>query len=177
MFNDKVSHLMIASGITLMAVLSSSVLADSLSMRDKRFIKNAAQSGHYEVQASQLATTKASSDEVKKYANHVIEDHNRAASELKALATKKGVEVPDKPSMLQTVSIKWLNTRSGKDFDETYAENIGVEAHKSAVEDFTEAAKNSDDAEVKAFAAKTLPVLKQHMDLAQALEKNTNKTN
>jgi putative membrane protein len=162
-------------GLASIAFISTSVLANDLSMSDKRFLKSAAQSGNYEIEGSKLAESKAKSPEVKSFAKHIIEDHTKAASELKALASKKGVELPAKPSLLQRTSLKLLGTHDGAKFDESYAENIGVDAHESAVEDFTEAANSADDADVKQFAAKTLPVLKKHLEMAKTLESKTDK--
>ncbi|MDI1309874.1 MAG: DUF4142 domain-containing protein [Methylotenera sp.] len=155
------------------ALFNTNVLADNVSGNDKSFMKNAAQSGHYEIEASKLALSRSSSQEVKDFAQHIIEDHQKAAKELQAIATKKGVELPTKPSLLQMTSIKMLQTHKGTDFDESYAEKVGVDAHKSAIDEFSKASEKSDDSEIKAFAAKTLPTLKKHLEMATVLEKKT----
>lgn len=157
------------------ALFNTTALADNVSGKDKNFMKNAAQSGHYEIEASKIALTRSGSQEVKDFAQHIIDDHQKAAKELQAIATKKGVELPTKPSLLQMTSIKMLQTHSGTEFDESYAEKVGVDAHKSAIDEFATASEKSDDSEVKAFAAKTLPALKKHLEMATVLEKKTDK--
>jgi putative membrane protein len=157
-----------------LAVVSGSALAE-VSLSDKYFLKSAAQSGAYEIEGSQLALNKAKSAEVKAFAKHMVEDHSKAAAELKALAGKKGVELPAKPSLLQRTSLKFLDTHKGASFDDSYAENVGVDAHESAVELFTEAADDADDADVKKFAQQTLPTLQKHLEMAKALKAKTDR--
>ena len=164
----------VALGLTGLS-FSAAVLAADVSMSDKRFMKNAAQAGMFEIEGSKLALSKAKSPEIKSFAENMIKDHTKASDELKALAAKKGVELPDKPSFLQRTSLKLMGTHDGAKFDESYAETIGVDAHESVIEDFTEAAKDADDADVKAFAGKTLPGLKQHYEMAKMLEKKVDK--
>jgi putative membrane protein len=161
--------------ILILAFFSGFAFAENVSLSDKHFMKAAAQAGAYEIEGSQLALNKAKNPEVKTFAKHIIEDHTKAAAELKALARKKGVELPAKPSLLQRTSLKLLDTHKGASFDDDYAENIGVDAHESAVELFSEAAQDGDDAEVKTFAQQTLPVLQKHLEMAKALKAKTDK--
>jgi hypothetical protein len=66
---------------------------------------------------------------------------------------------------------KYFHTNAGDDakFDERYARNFGVKAHESTIKLFQEAAQNAKDADVKAWAQKTLPSLQHHLEMAQAL--------
>ncbi len=166
-------HTPLITIFTSTLLCSSMVFAADVSLGDKQFLKNAAQSDLFEMEGSKLALKKSGNNEVKAFANHVVEDHTKASNELKALAAKKGVELPTKPSLLQRSSLKLLGMYKGSGFDDSYAENIGVDAHESAVEDFSEAAEDADDAEIKAFAQKTLPTLKQHLEMAKALKVKT----
>ena len=86
----------------------------SLSSDDKGFISQAAQNGHAEIDTSKLALEKASDPKVKEFAKMMIEDHTKANEELKALASSKGVEAPDDPSLLQRGKSKlMLSTADG----------------------------------------------------------------
>ena len=177
-FKPRVSHLShqaLVIGLSSLVFFSTTVLADGVSLSDKHFLKNAAQAGNYEIEGSKLAQSKSKNPEVKSFAKHIIDDHTKAAAELKALAAKKGVELPAKPSLLQMTSLKLLGTHDGTEFDESYAENIGVDAHESAVEDFSEAAEDDDDPDVKKFAQKTLPTLQKHLEMAKSLESKVDK--
>jgi putative membrane protein len=61
---------------------------------------------------------------------------------------------------------------SGADFAREYR-SIQVSAHKSAVSLFQRYADGGDDAKLKAWAAKTLPALQHHLEMAEALNKQT----
>src|SRR5690606_16921478 len=92
-----------------------------LSRADEGFISQAAQNGHAEVEASKMALEKASDPKVKEFAKHMVEDHTKANEELRSLASSKGVELPDGPSLLQKGKSKlMLSTADGEDFDRRY---------------------------------------------------------
>ncbi len=139
---------------------------------DSSFLKNAAEAGAAEINASKLALQKGSSAEVKAFAQKMVDDHTKADMELQSLAASKGVKLPTDASMVQKGKAKLLEQRDGTGFDHAYAENQ-VSAHKDTVKLFEKAAKDARDADVKAWAAKTLPTLQHHLQEAQALEKTT----
>jgi putative membrane protein len=115
---------------------------------------------------------KATDPKIKEFAKRMIEDHTKANEELKALASSKGVEVPDDPSLMQKGKTKlMLSTADGADFDRRYAESMGVTAHEDTIELFEKAAKSAQDPEIKAFAQKTLPKLQEHLKMAQEMVK------
>lgn len=140
-----------------------------LARSDVGFIKDAAKSGMAEVESSKLAVQKASDPAIKSFAQKMVDDHTKANEELKALAQSKGVELPDDPSMMQKGKMKALSTADGADFDRRYAESMGVKAHEDTVKLFQKAANDAKDPDVKAFAAKTLPTLQEHLKMARAL--------
>jgi putative membrane protein len=144
----------------------------SLSRDDSGFLSQAAQNGHAEVEASKLAMEKATDAKVKAFAKQMIDDHTKANKELETLASSKGVELPSGPSLVQQGKSKlMLSTADGADFDRRYAESMGVDAHKDTIELFQKAAQSAKDAEVKAFAQKTLPKLQEHLKMAEEMVK------
>jgi putative membrane protein len=157
------------------ATMAGSAVAADVSMSDARFLKKAAFAGHYEVEGSKLALKKSKNSEVQKFAKQMIEDHTKAAEELKALASQKKVEVATEPNFMQKGSLMLLDTHDGKDFDEEYAEHIGVDAHEATLELFEHAAKSADDADIKKFANKVLPTLTHHFEMAKALDNTVDK--
>ena len=99
-----------------------------------------------------------------------IEDHTKANQELETLASSKGVDLPDGPSLLQKGKSKlMLSTADGESFDRRYAESMGVEAHEDNIELFEKAVKEAEDPDVKAYAQKTLPKLQEHLEMARKL--------
>jgi putative membrane protein len=138
--------------------------------KDADFLKQAAQNGHAEIEASKLAQTKATQPDVKSFAGKMVADHQKAHQELAQLAQSKGVKLPDDPSLMQRGKLKLLSGADGEKFDKRYAESFGVKAHEDTVKMFKDAAANAKDADVKAFAQKTLPKLEEHLTMARSME-------
>jgi putative membrane protein len=129
------------------------------------FVDKAGRAGAFEVEASKLAQQKATSGDVKSFANRMVDDHTRAANELKQAAG--GLTVPAEPSADQRAKIDALKGKSGADFDRSYASEVGVAAHEEAVALFEDYARNGTDASLKAFADKTVPTLREHLAMAK----------
>jgi len=154
-----------------MASSGASTGKTRLAHGDSKFIENAAQGGHAEIEASKLAQQKSQNADVKAFAAKMIEDHGKVGSELDAMASRKGVTPPKEPSTMQKSEMKALSALSGAKFDKMYASRIGVAAHESTVKMFREASTNAKDPDVKAFAAKHLPELEGHLQMARDLKK------
>lgn len=142
-----------------------------LARADRTFLENAAQGGHAEVEGSKLAEQKASSADVKAFAARMIKDHTKVNEELAKLASGKGYTPPTEPSVVQRTEIKALSALDGERFDKMYASRIGVAAHENTVKLFREAAQRAQDPEIKAFAAKHVPDLEEHLKMARELNK------
>jgi putative membrane protein len=173
------NKIVLKCGTALAAVTLAfaAVAADSkLDRSDESFLRQAAENGHAEVEGSKVALKNGSDPKVKAFAQKMVDDHTKAGNELKALADTKGVKVPDEPSLAQKASIKVLASQDGAKFDKNYAESIGVKAHEDTVKLFKKAAADAKDADVKAFATKTLPALEHHLQMAKDLHATTEKT-
>jgi putative membrane protein len=144
-----------------------------LSGQDKSFMKDAAENNSTEIAGSQAALTQATSADVKTFAQQMIDDHGKTGTELKGLAEQKGVKVSDTPSTIQKAEIKMLSARKGASFDQHYADSIGVKAHQDTIKLFQKEVDKGTDADVKAWASKTLPALQHHLEMAQALKQKT----
>ncbi len=157
--------------LLLASALVSSIAVAAVEPKDMEFMNEAAIAGLFEIKASELAKTRATTPEAKNFANKMIKDHTTAANELKALAVKKGVKLPenlDKEHGEQLAKLE--GEKDGKAFNEQYAD-LMEDSHDDAVTLFETAAKSATDADVKAFAAKTLPILKMHSDHAETLDR------
>jgi len=130
-----------------------------MSQKDVNFIQKAAGAGAQEVANGQMAEKQAKSAEVKSMAARIVADHTRLNKELTALASRKGVT-------FNTSGVRAQNLGSGN-FDALYLKWL-EEVHRTDIADFERAAKSSDDSELKAWAAKALPTLKQHLAMAQS---------
>ena len=98
----------------------------------------------------------------------MVTDHTKAGDELKAIVSQKSMPVPDAPDQKHQKAIAKLQGKSGKDFDAAFKAQM-VADHKATIAVFEKEAKSGKDAELKAFAAKTLPDLKHHLSMAQEL--------
>jgi putative membrane protein len=155
------------------AALSLVVCTQAFARSDAAFMKQAAENGHAEVEASKLAQTKARRPEVKAFAEHMIADHTKVNDELKQIAAAKKVELPAEPSVMQKGKLKMINTGSDDKFDDRYEREFGVKAHEDTIKLFQTAANEAQDSDVKAFAQKTLPSLQSHLEMARKLAGNS----
>jgi putative membrane protein len=147
---------------------AATAASSKVSRGDRNFFMTAAEDGMTEVELGKLAQQKGSSEQVKSFGGQMVTDHGKAGDELKALAATKGVTLPSTPGKHQK-DIDKMAKKSGADFDRDYARHM-VDAHKKAVSLFDKTSKSGDDADVKAFAAKTLPTLQQHMEHARSMD-------
>jgi putative membrane protein len=139
------------------------------------FAMKAADAGMFEVEAGKLAAQKASAANVKSFAERMVKDHTKANNELKALAAKKKITLPAMVSKKHQDKLDKLAKLSGTDFDEEYMEIMDKD-HEKDVKLFEKASESNDiDAEVKAFAAKTLPTLRMHAEMADSGEEMAEK--
>jgi putative membrane protein len=138
---------------------------------DKKFVKDAALGGMSEVELGKLAVQKASDDNVKQFAQKMIDDHTKANDQLKQVASKENIPVPDTLDSKHKSQIDKLAKLSGPDFDKAYAKEQ-LKDHQSDVKDFSAEAQAGSDPNVRAFASSTLPVLQQHLELAKNLNKS-----
>jgi len=139
-----------------------------LAAEDLKFMKDAAQSGMAEVKMGELASSNGESQQVKDFAQKLVTDHGKINEELKQLATKKSVMLPDAVTEQQKTMLQHLSSLKGREFDSAFKQHA-VENHQKSVDKFKTEAEKAKDADLKAFAAKTLPILQQHLDLAKQL--------
>ena len=136
---------------------------------DKNFVMEAASGGMMEVELGKIAQSNASSAKVKEFGKMMVTDHTKANNELKAVAAKNNITVPPAPAEKEQSHIDELKGKKGADFDKAYVDMM-VDDHKTDISKFEDEAKNGTDADVKAFATKTLPVLNKHLDHITAIQ-------
>lgn len=142
---------------------------DRLSRGDRNFVKKAAESGMFEVQIAQLAAAKATDPQVKSFASMLVDHHTKANNELVQLANAKKVELPAAPPRGMRRDVEQLGKKSGAEFDREFVRNVGIKAHEKDIKLFEKASRDLKDAELKAFATRTLPTLREHLAQAQKL--------
>lgn len=161
-----------AAGV-LFILLGLAVIAKARAADDKDFMQKAAKGNIAEVELARLAQEKTSDPEVKELAQHILDDHQKTNQELKQLADKKGVNLPDDAGALDEVTKAKLSRKSGADFDKEYVKAM-VKDHEKDLKKFQKQANQGKDAEVKQFASQTVPMLQHHLEMAQRLDRRLN---
>ena len=152
--------------------MSSSSTKSNLSLSDKKFVRDAAQGGMAEVELGKLATEKASSDDVKKFGQRMVDDHTKAADQLKQVASSEGIQLPRGLSAKDKMTEERLSKLSGEQFDKAYMADM-VKDHTQDVTEFQHESHSGKDAAVKNFASQTLPTLEDHLKQAKEIAPKT----
>jgi putative membrane protein len=130
--------------------------------KDSTFIKEAGSAVMMEVELGKLAQNKAASDQVRDFGRLMEQDHGKSGEELKKVTGKKEFTIIDNHQYY----IEKLTVAGAGDFDKMYMEMM-VADHEEDIEKFEEALKTVEDTELKAWIDKNLPVLKEHLNIAQ----------
>ena len=142
--------------------------ATTLSKDDQDFATKAAQGNMAEVNGGTMAAQKGTSPEVKNFGNRMVNDHGKALDELKQLAQTKGITLPTDVNDEQKKEADKLSKLSGKDFDKENTDAM-VKDHEEDVAEFDKASKNAQDPDLKAWAAKVLPIIQDHLKMAKEM--------
>jgi putative membrane protein len=136
------------------------------------FVKQVAISDIFEIESSKLAQQKATAAPVKSFASQMEKDHTKTSTELKGLVSggKVKAQLPTAMDDSHKSKLDKLKGLSGADFDKQYVSDQ-QSAHKDAVDLFERYAKGGDNADLKAWAGKTVPALKHHKEMADKLPK------
>jgi putative membrane protein len=137
---------------------------------DQHFVMEAAKGGLAEVELGKLASDKASSDQVKQFGKRMVDDHSKANDELKSLAQSKNITLPTQVDPKDKAFVDRLSKLSGEQFDRAYMRHMLAD-HRKDVNAFRTESQSGKDPEVKAWAAKTLPTLEEHLKQAQETNK------
>ncbi len=158
--------------LTGLALVLSAQEAFADPTETQEFIKKASISNLFEIQSSQLAKQKAQDAEVQAFADQMIRDHTKAKEDLKAAVRDSKLElswVSDALDEDHAEKLRQLQQESGNDFDALYME-MQENAHDQAVDLFEDYADDGENAQIRDFAASTLPVLRRHEEMTDHLD-------
>lgn len=142
--------------------------ADEASAPD--FVRLAAQNDMFEIQSSQLALERSKNEEVRAFAQQMIDAHRQTTQDLQTAMSASGgaLTAPTTLDEEMAEDLRELRDASAAEFDEEYME-AQVEAYQTALNLMQRYAGDGDMAELQAFAAATAPAIQQHLDKARAL--------
>ena len=142
---------------------------------DKMFVSKALQGGIAEVQLGQLTLQKSDNQQVKEFAQRMVDDHTKLGEQMKPVAQKLGVAVPDQPSKKDRQLIAKMQALSGSAYDQAYIKDM-VKDHKQDLSEFQTEASSGQDQMVKDAATQGSKVIAGHLQMAQQLAKDQNVT-
>ena len=161
----------VAIGAVLMMSAGAALVGKAaVPAQDQRFVITTAGVGIAEVELGKLASEKAVNADVKSFGQRMVTEHTKAGDELKALAQKQGITLPTEMDAKHKALRDRLMKMSGDAFDHAYIVAM-VNGHREAVTAFRTEARTGKDAEIKAWAEKTLPTIEDHLKVAQSLNK------
>jgi len=140
--------------------------ANRLGSADHSWVMKAAVGGMAEVELGKLAQSQGSSDAVKQFGKRMVDDHSKANDELSQIASRKGITLPTSLDAKHQATRDRLSKLSGAAFDRAYMDDM-VKDHREDVAEFKKEASNGQDADLKAFASKTVPTLEDHLKMAE----------
>jgi putative membrane protein len=149
------------------APANTSMSADPRGADPATFVKKAALGGMTEVALSKAAASRSQDVAIRKFADQMIQDHEKANDELSSLAKSKGLQVPVSLDAEHQAILQRVNGKSASEFDNAYSKQM-VTDHTKTVALF-EAETTSADADLADFAKKTLPTLQEHKRMAGKL--------
>lgn len=139
------------------------------SAADTAFIKKAADGGMTEVELGKIAEKNGEKDDVKTFGSHMVKDHGKANGELKGVAGKMNVALPDKVSAEHQAKIDKLSKLTGAAFDAAYMKEM-VASHEKTIATFETAKGKVGNEDLKKFIDETLPVIKEHLEMAKKMQ-------
>jgi putative membrane protein len=142
-----------------------------LTAETRDYVQKAAMGDLYEVEASKLALMRTKSDDVKKFAQAMVDAHMKSSDDLKARLARAGLIV-ELPAMLDTEHQKKLDdlkAANARTFDARYAAGQ-KEAHEQALMLHRDYAMRGPVADLKAFAADIVPKIEMHEQMASELQ-------
>jgi len=169
---------------------SSASAQQNDSITADQFLQQASISGINEVSMGNLGLKRAQDSKIKDYAQVILNDHMVINAEIKALAKRKNIKLPDSMSIpinsmqtrvdtaLSSPSVKQADTSKNKaivadsveaNFDSGYMQMM-IKDHQKAIDLFTQGSQNKDP-DIQTFCLKYLPILKRHLDDAASISK------
>jgi putative membrane protein len=165
----KITLLWAATGLIVGSTMVGQLSAASdkpVSGLDMQFANKASQGGTAEVKLGELALKNASSPDVKKFGQKMVDDHTKAGDKLKTIANKDNISLPPDMGAKEKATYDRFSRLQGADFDKAYMRDM-VKDHKADVAEFQKEANGGKNSDLKQFASDTLPTLQEHLKMAE----------
>ncbi|HET6576492.1 MAG TPA: DUF4142 domain-containing protein [Fimbriiglobus sp.] len=147
---------------------------DDKPLTDAEFVKKAASCGLAAVEMAKIAKTRATDPDVKRFAEKIVTEHTKANEELSKIAKAANIPVPTRPGAEEQRHVDMIRDYKGADFDRVFVKHM-IDGHEMGVKLFTKATKELKNEKLQDFAEKTLPALKDHLDMAKKIQERLEK--
>ena len=148
---------------------------DTLNRSERNFLKDAAADGIYEVEAARIASERAQDPAVKSFAEKLVKEHSEANDQLRNLASSRNVDLPSEPGMMQRHTLSSLRKDKVSDLDRDFVKKM-TKDHEADIKQFEKMSRDAKDPDVRAWAEKMLPTLRDHLADAQRLQSGPGKS-
>lgn len=138
-----------------------------LTKADRNIMREMAYANLAEIETGKIALNQSKNEQVRSFAQKMIDDHTQAHKDLEQLAQGKGVTLPTEPDKKHLAAAKKLSALEGDKFDKQYMSQGGMRDHRNTHKLLQRAQTRATDPELKALAAKMEPVVSQHLTMAQ----------
>ncbi|PUV24288.1 DUF4142 domain-containing protein [Sphingobacterium athyrii] len=138
---------------------------------DIDFASKATASNNFEIQAANIALTKSQDQNIKQYAQMIVDDHTAAGNELATLVKNKNWQLSTPDNQNYTQLIDQLNNADPANFDRTYVD-LMAKSHQDAITLFKDASTGTatTDAELRKFATDKIPAFQKHLDQLKTMQ-------
>lgn len=149
---------------------STSASGQAVNTQDRKMMQDLAHANASEIAAGKLALEKSQNDQVKQYAQKLIDDHTQAQQELQKIADAKDVKLENEPDAKHKSMVKTMSALEGEKFDKMYLSQGGARDHKNTYQLLQKMQKQSKDKDLQVLAQKIEPAVQQHLTMAQDLQ-------
>jgi putative membrane protein len=146
-------------------------VAGAQDKNDSEFLKAAGHIDLAEIKLGQLAKGHGNAQSIKNYGERIAADHTKMNQELKAIANTQGVTLPDQLDKKHQELLDQLSKLQGSQFDKTFIKDM-ISGHQQAISKFETQGRDGHAADVKAWADKWLPTLREHLKMANSAQKD-----
>lgn len=136
---------------------------EPLSEGTVRFLRSAASGGEMEIELGRIAAQRSEVPRVRGLGERMVEDHTKVSQDLRAVARRQGLMLPQPMNPEHQGEFQRIASLRGRDFDEAYVRHM-LTAHERGVAEFERMARDAEEPEVRAFAQRTVPTLREHLE-------------
>ncbi len=142
---------------------------NGLPAMDADFLRKAAWGNQAEVQFGRVAVERGDDEKVRTFGQRMIDDHGRLLTEIKDLASSRGMTLSDQLPAETQADLSHIQSMHGQEFDREYVRMM-VGDHEKDLDAFDREARTGVDSDVKALAARSLPTIREHLRMVNDME-------